>query len=79
MQRRSTTIGLIVQGSYVLQESVGVLSDLERGAAMFASGHTSRRVSSLRKRMASSRLGLVSVPPGLVYNTNYVIMYDIQG
>ena len=79
MRIRSTTTGLIVDSLYVLQEMAGVMSDPEKGAAMFASGHTSRRVSLLRKRMASSRLGLVSVPPGLVYNTNYVIMYDIQG
>ena len=46
MQRRSATTGLIVDASRVLQEMVGVLSDPERGTAMFASGHTSKRIAS---------------------------------
>ena len=46
MQRRSTTTGLIVDASHVLQEMLGVLSDPDLGAAVLASGHTSRRVSS---------------------------------
>ena len=44
-QRRYTTTMLIVDAYYVLQEMVGVLSDPKWGAAMFASGHTSRRVA----------------------------------
>ena len=46
MQRRSATTGLIVYTSYVLQNTVGVLSDPEWGADMFASGQSSRRVAS---------------------------------
>ena len=46
MRRRSETYGLIVDASNVLQDSVGVLSDPERGVAMFDSEHTSRRVAS---------------------------------
>ena len=46
MRRRSATTGLIVDASCVIQDTVDVLSDLERGAAMFALGHTSMRVAS---------------------------------
>ena len=46
MRRRSETYGLIVDASHVLQDSIGVLSNPERGAAMFASEQTFRRVAS---------------------------------
>ena len=46
MRRRSATTRLVVDASCVLQETVGVLSDPDRSAAMFAPGHTYRRVSS---------------------------------
>ena len=46
MRRRSTTTGLIVDASLVLQEMVGVLSDPEQGAASLASSTAARRVSS---------------------------------
>ena len=56
-------MGLMVDAYCVIQETVGVLSDPERGAAMFASGHTSRRVASRRTRLTISRSELVSVSP----------------
>ena len=34
MQRRFATTGLVIEASCVLQETVGVLSELERGVAM---------------------------------------------
>ena len=46
MQRRSAATGLVVDSSRILLETVGELSDIERGAAMFASGHISRGVTS---------------------------------
>ena len=52
MRRRSETTGLMVDASCVLQDTVGVLSDPDQGAPMFASGHTSRRVSSWITRSA---------------------------
>ena len=45
MRRRFATTSLIVDASRVLQTTVGVLSDSECGAAIFASGHTSKRVA----------------------------------
>ena len=42
---RYATTRLIVDASCVLQEIVGVLSDTERGASMFASGHASRKLA----------------------------------
>ena len=62
MRRRSETTGLIVKGSRVLQETVGVLSDPERGAAIRASGNATRRVVLWRMRAASSRSEFVIVP-----------------
>ena len=45
MQRRPATTGLIVEALCMLHEMVGVLFDLERGAAMRAVGTATRRVA----------------------------------
>ena len=45
MQRRLTTTRFIVEASFVLQETVRVLSDPERGAARLASGTDASRVA----------------------------------
>ena len=79
MRSRSVTTRLIVYDFHVIQETVGLLSDTERGTSMFASGHTSRKLSSLRMRAAISRLDLVSVLPGLVTDTKYAMMSVSQG
>ena len=42
---RSATTGLIVDTSFVLQETVGVLSDPEQVAASLSSGTAERRVA----------------------------------
>ena len=62
MRRRSATIGLIIEASCVLQETVGVLSEPERGATILALGTALRRVASCRTRAASSRSELVILP-----------------
>ena len=53
----------------MLQETVVVLSDPERGATILASGNAPRRISSQRTRAASSRSELMSFTPELVSNT----------
>ena len=78
MRRRSATISLMVDTSPVPEETVGMLSDLEWGMAAFASGHTSMMVTSSRTRAASSRLELISVPPGCLSNIT-AVMSDGQG
>ena len=62
MWRRSATTGLVMEASHVLQETVGVLSEPERGAAMRSLGTASRRVASCKIRAARSRSELVIVP-----------------
>ena len=62
MRRKSATTGLIVEASRVIQETVGVLSKTERGAAMQALGTASRRVASYRTRATISRSKLVILP-----------------
>ena len=62
MQRRSATNGIIFEALHVLQETVGVLSDPERGAVMHASVTASSRVALWRTRVASSRSEFVIVP-----------------
>ena len=61
MQRRSVTIGLVIEASFVLQEIVRVFSEPERSAAMLALGNASRWVASYKTREASSRSELVIV------------------
>ena len=79
MQGRSVTTKLMVDASRVLQETVGVLSNPERGAAIVASGHTSRRVALGRTRAASSRSELVSVPPLFLSDINAAMMSSGKG
>ena len=55
MRRRSATTRLIMKASHMLQETVGVLSEPERGAAMRALGTALRRVASCKMRAVSSR------------------------
>ena len=55
MRRRSATTGLMADASQALQETVGVLSNPEKGAAIVASGHISRWVALWRTRVARSR------------------------
>ena len=62
MHRRSTNTGSIMEASYMLQETLGVLSEPERGATMRALGTASRRVTSCKMRGANSRSELVIVP-----------------
>ena len=79
MRRRSATNGLIVDASRMLYETVGVLSETERGTATHASGIAARRVALWRRREASPRLEFVILPPGLVSKTKSSIIYGGQG
>ena len=79
VRRRSATTGLITEALRVLQKTVGVLSEPERGAAMQALGIASRRVASCRTRAASLRFELVIAPCGLVDGTNFEVMSSVQG
>ena len=79
MRRRSVTTGLIMEASCVLQETVGVLSEPERSAAVRALWTSSRRVASFKTRSASLRLELVIVPWRLVEDTKLVIISEGQG
>ena len=79
MQGRYANTGLIVEASCMLHKMVGVLSDLDRGAAMRASGTVTRRVDSWRTRVASSRLELVIWPSRLVSKTKSAMMSGGQG
>ena len=63
----------------MLHNTMGVLSDPERGAAVSAAGTVVRRVASWRTRVASLRSEFVSVPLRFVYETNYAMMYVRQG
>ena len=62
MQRRSATTGSIMEALCAIQETVGVLSDPERSAAMHASGNVSRRVYLWRTRATISRSEFVIIP-----------------
>ena len=79
MQRRSATTGLMVNASRVLHKTVGVLSNTERGAAIVASGHASRRVASWRTRASSSRLEFVRFPSGFLSEIIAVMISGGQG
>ena len=80
IQKRFETTGLIVDASRVLQETVDVLSDPNRGAAIVASGHVSSRAASWRTRAASSRLKMfVRVPSGFLYQISALMMFGGQG
>ena len=62
MQRKSATAGLIVEASCVLQETVGVLSESERGVAMRALGTAPMSLASYKTRVAISRSEFVIAP-----------------
>ena len=79
MRRRSTTTGLIIDASLVLQEMVEVLSDPERGAAMCASGTAARVVASCRTSAANSRSELVIVSSVFFEETRLVIISSGRG
>ena len=54
-RRRSVTTVFIVEAFFVLQETVGVLSDPEQGAASLASSTATSRVASWRTSAVSYR------------------------
>ena len=74
MRSRSATTRLMVDSFQVLHETVGVLSDTEKGAAMLASGQTSRRVALSIMRVAIFRLKLVRIPLKLVSKIKASVM-----
>ena len=74
MQRRSATTRLIVKASRMLQETVGISSDLGCGADMNVSGTTASRVASWRTRAADYRLEFVIVPLRFFDRTKSVMM-----
>ena len=78
MQRRSATTRLIVDASLVIQETVGVLSDPECGAAMRASGTAARSVALCRTITANSRSELAIAPSLFVEYTRLEMMYSGQ-
>ena len=63
----------------MLQETVGVLSDTEQGAAIVASGHVSIRVASWRTRTAILRLEFVRFPLGFLSEISAAVMSGGQG
>ena len=79
MRRRSTTNGLIIGDSRMLQDTVGLLLEPECGAAIQALGTALSRVESCRTRSASSRSELVIGMLGLVGNTNSAVTFACQG
>ena len=79
MRKRSATTKLVVDASLVLQETVGVLSDPNQGAAIVDSGHVSSRVASWRTRAASLRSEFLRVPSGFLSNISALMMSGGQG
>ena len=79
MWRRSTTTGLIVEASHMLQETVGVLSDPERGVDMHASRTDTRRVTSWRTRAERSRSEFVIATFRFVDKNKYAMISGGQG
>ena len=79
MRRRSTTTGLIIDASLVLQETVGVLSDPERGGAMHTSGTDARSVASCRTSAANYRSELAILPSQFVEEMRLAIISSGQG
>ena len=78
-RRRSATTGFIVEASFMLQETVGVLYDPDRGAASLASGTAVSRFASWRTSAASSKSELVIVPSLFVEETRSAMMSASQG
>ena len=63
----------------MLQETVGVLSDPERGAASLDSGTAASRVASWRKSATISRSELVIFPSLFVEETRSAMMSAGKG
>ena len=78
MRRRSVITGLIVEAPHVIHKTVGMLSNLERGAAMWAVGTAARRVASQRMRVASSRQEFVIFPSRFFNENNSAMMSENQ-
>ena len=78
-RKRSATTGFIVEASSMLQETVGVLSDPEQGAASLVSGTATSRVASWRTSAASSKSKLVIVPSLFVEETRSEMISAGQG
>ena len=70
---------IYVEASFVLQETVGVLSDPERGAASLASGTAASRVALWRTNLARSKSEFVIVPSLFVNETRLAMMSGGQG
>ena len=79
MRSSSATTRLVVNASRMLQKTVGVLSNPERGAAIFASGYVSRRVALWRTRVASSRSDFSRFPSVFMYGISFLMMLVGQG
>ena len=79
MRRRPETTGLVVDASLVLQETVGMLYDSDRGASIVASRHVSSRVASWRTRVASSGSEFVRVPSEFLSEISELMMLGSQG
>ena len=79
MRRRSATNGLIVDASFVLQETVGVLYEPKHGSAMRASGTDARSVASCRTSAANYRLKLIIFPSLFVKEMRLAMIYSGQG
>ena len=58
---------------------VGMLSDPDRGAAIVATGHVSRRVASWRTKSASLRSEFVGVPSVFLSEISALMMSGGQG
>ena len=71
--------GLIVYASHVLYKKVGVLSELEHGTAMHASGTATIREALWRIRANISRSDFVICPFGLFANTKSSLLSVGQG
>ena len=78
MRRRSATTRLIVEAPLMLQETVRVLSDPERGSTMSNSGTATRSVASCRTSAANYRSELVIVPSLFVEKKRLVMMSSGQ-
>ena len=63
----------------MLHDTVGVLSKLERGAAMRAVGTATRRVASWRMRVTSLKMEFVIAPLRFVDETKSAMMSSSQG
>ena len=79
MRGGSATTGLMVDASLVLQETVGMLYDSDRGASIVASRHVSSRVASWRTRVASSGSEFVRVPSEFLYKISALMKSGGQG